>query len=67
MKILKNKNESEKAFTSSFNEFEIGRKLKHCGIVKYLYFVRIGPQWNKAGDEDDEFHILIEYMQGKSL
>ena len=67
IKILKNKPESEKAFISSYKEFEIGSKLNHPGIVQYINFVRIGPQWNKAGDEDDEFHILLEYMPGKSL
>jgi serine/threonine protein kinase len=65
--ILKNPKESKKAFLSSFYEFEIGRKLKHPGIVQYLNFVRIGPHWQKASDENDEFHILIEYMPGKSL
>jgi len=29
--------------------------------------VRIGPHWNKISDENDEFHILIEYMPGNSL
>ena len=43
VKILKNKSESEKAFMSSFNEFEIGRKLTHPGIVQYINFVRVGP------------------------
>lgn len=63
--ILKNKKESEKAFISSFYEFDIGRQLKHPGIVQYLHFVRVGPGWNN--NENDEFHILIEYMSGQSL
>jgi hypothetical protein len=62
--ILKNKKESERAFAGLFEEFQIGRKLNHPGVVQYYNFARIGPHWSKTSNQNDEFHVLIEYMPG---
>lgn len=46
-----------------YKEFIIGKDLKHKNLIEYMHFVRIERQ----EDQEEEFHILLEYMEGGSL
>jgi hypothetical protein len=64
-KIFNNEKIAEEVFSEMYKEFKIGCALAHSGIVKYLYFVRMFSNANKR--KEQEFHILIEMMNGGNL
>ena len=64
-KVFNNEKIAQDVFAEMYKEFEIGCALAHEGIVKYLYFVRMDSAANKR--KEQEFHILIEMMDGGNL
>lgn len=44
-------------------EFNLAKDLVHPNIVQYKHFIR---KRGKA-DEEEEFHIVMEYMRGGDL
>jgi len=64
-KVFNNEQISSEVFAEMYKEFKIGCALAHEGIVKYLYFVRMNSAINKR--KEQEFHILIEQMDGGNL
>ena len=54
---------SEKILNEMHREFLMGRNLTHENIINYRYFTKIKKQ--SSGYE--EYHIVMEYMEGGSL
>jgi serine/threonine protein kinase len=54
---------AEKVFEDMYREFSIGCTLSHPNIVDYKYFVRQSASKN----QEQEFHIFIELMDGGNL
>ena len=63
--VLNNEPLAAQTFQQMFKEFSIGCKLRHPGIIEYMYFVRRDSP--KMGKREQEFHIIMELMEGGNL
>ena len=66
-KITNNTAIAKEKFKSMFKEYEIGRKLKHPGIVKTLFFARQSKYLEALGGNKEKLHIIMELMEGGNL
>ena len=48
-------------FEETYNEFKLVNDLVHPNIVAYRHFVR------QYSDEYDQYHIIMDLIEGKSL
>ena len=61
-KVLNNDKLTQQVFENMFREFEIGRQLRHSGIIKNLFYVR-----RKNDSNEQENAILLELMAGGNV
>ena len=66
-KVTNNLFIAKEKFKSMFQEFEIGRKLQHQGIVKTLFFVRQSKFLEALNGNKEKFYIIMELMEGGNL
>ena len=66
-KVTNNPFIAKEKFAAMFKEFEIGRKLRHPGIVETLFFVRQSKYLEALGGNKEKFYIIMELMEGGNL
>ena len=66
-KITNNPFIAKEKFISMFKEFEIGRKLKHPGIVNSLFFIRQTKYIEALDGYKEKLFIIMELMEGGNL
>ena len=66
-KITNNQFIAKEKFVSMFKEFEIGRKLKHPGIVNSLFFIRQTKYIEVLDGYKEKLYIIMELMEGGNL